>query len=294
MKVERFHENPIIHPAMDETIGTNINGPSLIRVPDWVEKPLGRYYLYFAHHQGEFIRLAYADRLSGPWKVYRPGTLKLSETVCSRHIASPDVHVDGRNQEILLYFHGVYAGDQLTFLATSRDGLHFNAGTEVLGPFYFRVFAHQGWFYAIAKHTNTDGVYLRSRDGRTPFEGGRHILPRMRHVALRKENDVLEIFFTRVGDEPERILLSRMVLTGNWRSWQPSGPAEILEPERDYEGALLPLEPSRSGAVHGPVRQLRDPAIYEKGGSFYLLYSVAGESGIAIARLNSDLDVGES
>ena len=116
------------------------------------------------------------------------GALRLEDTVCNaiektwwadyKHVASPDVHVDGRNQEILLYFHGVYAGDQMTFLATSRDGLHFNAGTEVLGPFYFRVFAHQGWFYAIAKNTNTDGVLLRSRDGRTLFEGGHHILPR--------------------------------------------------------------------------------------------------------------------
>jgi hypothetical protein len=63
---------------------------------------------------------------------------------------------------------------------------------------------------------------------------------------------------------------------------------EILEPERDYEGALLPLEPSWSGAVHGPVRQLRDPAIYEQDGSVCLLYSVAGESGIAIAELADD------
>jgi hypothetical protein len=273
---------------MDDTIGTNINGPSLIRVPEWVENPLGRYYLFFAHHQGEFIRLAYADRLTGPWKVYRPGVLRLSETVCSRHIASPDVHVDKRTRQILMYFHGIHAGDQVTFLATSRDGLHFSAETEVLGPFYFRVFAHQGWFYAIAKHYNTNGLLLRSRDGRTPFEGGRHILPRMRHVALRKENDVLEVFFTQVGDEPERILLSRMALAGDWRSWQPSDPVEILAPERDYEGVQLPLGPSRSGAIHVPTRQLRDPAIYEQDGRVYLLYSVAGESGIAIAELTND------
>ncbi|NET62179.1 MAG: hypothetical protein F6K47_40550, partial [Symploca sp. SIO2E6] len=34
--------------------GSNINGPSLIRVPEWIENPLGRYYLYFAHHQGKY------------------------------------------------------------------------------------------------------------------------------------------------------------------------------------------------------------------------------------------------
>ena len=49
-RVLRFLENPIIHAQLDDQIGTNINGPSLIRVPGWVSEPLGRYYLYFAHH----------------------------------------------------------------------------------------------------------------------------------------------------------------------------------------------------------------------------------------------------
>jgi len=35
----------------------------------------------------------------------------------------------------------------------------------------------------------------------------------------------------------------------------------------------------------GPVRQLRDPGIYRENGKTYLLYSVAGENGIAIAEL---------
>ena len=55
-------------------MGSNINGPSLIRVPDWLPNPLGKYYLYFAHHKGEYIRLAYADDLSGPWTTYEAGT----------------------------------------------------------------------------------------------------------------------------------------------------------------------------------------------------------------------------
>ena len=40
----------------------------------WVDRPLGRYYLYFSHHAGKFIRLAYADALTGPWKVHEGGT----------------------------------------------------------------------------------------------------------------------------------------------------------------------------------------------------------------------------
>jgi hypothetical protein len=33
------------------------------------------------------------------------------------------------------------------------------------------------------------------------------------------------------------------------------------------------------------VRQLRDPAIFREDGRTYLIYSVAGESGLAIAEL---------
>lgn len=57
MHVERL--GPIITPDTHPSAGTNINGPSLIRVPDWVDDPLGRYYLYFADHKGSDIRLAW-------------------------------------------------------------------------------------------------------------------------------------------------------------------------------------------------------------------------------------------
>ena len=50
--VTRLGDGPIITPGMDERMGGNIQGPSLIKVPDWVENPLGNYYLYFADHCG--------------------------------------------------------------------------------------------------------------------------------------------------------------------------------------------------------------------------------------------------
>ena len=59
----------------------------------------------------------------------------------------------------------------------------------------------------------------------------------------------------------------------------------MLEPELAYEGAHQPLVPSERGAIHEPVRQLRDPCIFEEGGRTWLLYAVAGEQGIAIAEL---------
>ena len=290
-KCIRFPENPIIYPELSAEIGTNINGPSLIRVPDWVPNPLGRYYLYFAHHQGTHIRLAYADSIHGPWTIYEGGVLKLEETACQGHIASPDVHVRTDSKEIVMYFHGGTPNGQRSFRAVSSDGLHFHASSNVLGPFYFRVFEHKGEWFAIAKTSDAPGggVLLRSPDGIAAFERGPDILPKQRHVALLKqEDDTLHIFYSRGEDCPERILLSTMRLSGNWREWSPSSPQELLRPETDCEGAHLPLEPSYFGSIHQPVNQLRDPATYQEDDQVFLLYTGAGESNICAAELLPD------
>jgi hypothetical protein len=39
---------PIIGSHLHPSIGVNMHGPSLIRVPDWIEDRPGGYYLYFA------------------------------------------------------------------------------------------------------------------------------------------------------------------------------------------------------------------------------------------------------
>jgi hypothetical protein len=49
--------------------------------------------------------------------------------------------------------------------------------------------------------------------------------------------------------------------------------------------AALPLPASSEGRAKSRLRQLRDPAVYEEGDGIYLLYSVAGESGIALSRI---------
>jgi hypothetical protein len=63
---------------------------------------------------------------------------------------------------------------------------------------------------------------------------------------------------------------------------------EVLRPERVWEGADAPLEPSVRSTAYGHVNQLRDPAIFEEAdsGRVFLLYAVAGESGIAIAEVH--------
>ena len=78
--VQRVVDRPIIHAGLAPSIGANIQGPSLIRTPDWLPNRLGRYYLYFADHKGSYIRLAYADSLEGPWAIHVPGSLHLPES----------------------------------------------------------------------------------------------------------------------------------------------------------------------------------------------------------------------
>ena len=53
--ITRLGDGPIITPEMDDRMGGNIQGPSLIKVPTWVDNPLGKYYLYFADHRGTYI-----------------------------------------------------------------------------------------------------------------------------------------------------------------------------------------------------------------------------------------------
>lgn len=274
---------------MDVRMGGNINGPSLVRVPEWVENPLGRYYLYFAHHVGTYIRMAFADEVAGPWTVYSPGVLDLEDAFAAEHIASPDVHVDHANKRFRMYYHGkksLEGAAQETRVALSGDGLSFTARPEVLGKPYFRVFECAGWHYAIGM----PGTLYRSADGLTGFEMGQRIFPEnQRHTALLVRGDELLVFYTMVGEQPpESILLSTINLAVDWNEWQPTEPQTVLQPEMIWEGADQPLEPSGRGMIVPQVNQLRDPAIFEDGDDLYLLYAVAGEQGIAVARLRVD------
>ncbi|CAN5700919.1 hypothetical protein BH23CHL2_BH23CHL2_10060 [soil metagenome] len=315
----RLVDRPIISAGSDPSIGENIQGPSLIRAPEWIKQPLGRYYLYFADHKGRYIRLAYADALAGPWTVHRPGSLRLEQShfpigplpldddefeahkrryekagrqlphdlrleLTTPHIASPDVHVDDDNQRIVMYFHGLEApGRQVTRVATSTDGIHFAAKPEiVVERSYLRVFEHRGTLYGMAM----PGQLYRSTDGFARFTEGPLIFnPNLRHFAMLKRGDTLHVFWTQVGDAPERILVSTIDLSQRFEAWEDRAAQAVLRPERPWEGAAEPMRPSMRSVAYGLVNQLRDPAIYQEDRRVYLLYAAGGESGIGIAEL---------
>ncbi len=320
MTVHRLTDEPVITADLDPSIGTNIQGPSLIRVPDWVSGRLGRYYLYFADHKGTWIRLAWADELTGPWTIHRKGTLHLEESgfltspaaiprkyqartglggwatgptegvpapldsATKPHIASPDVHVRDDRQEIIMYFHGLEGfANQKTRVAVSRDGIHFRVLEPLVANSYLRMYRSGDSWYGLAM----PGIFYRSPDGLSGFTSSpvRLFPDTMRHSALLLRGEDLFVFWTRVGDVPEHILVTRVNTSGDWSQWKNEGTIDLLYPEKSWEGATLPLVPSVRDAINVPVNQLRDPAIYQEGEKTFLLYAVAGESGIAIAEL---------
>lgn len=300
-QIIRFEDNPIIRPEMvlhDPVV--NINGPSLIKVPEWLPHRLGNYYLYFANHRGPHIHLAYADTLRGPWKLSPQEPLSVNDVAVVNneildqrsHVASPDIYIDEVHHKIRMYFHFRLPNlGHRSSVAESSDGVNFTIRQGSIGKTYMRHWVYNNAFYFVDKK----GRLSCSIDGLTNFEpGGKQIYEKtfdeqthayLRHTALRLVGNKLKIFFTRIGDAPESILQSTIKLNADWSSWQPSAPRLIAQPETIYEGVDLPIEPSKKGDAKTRLHQLRDPAIFVEKDDVYLLYAVAGENGIAIAKL---------
>jgi len=356
-QVTRLNDSqPIIDQAMFSALGVadegkNINGPSLIRIPDWIPAterahPSAVYYLYFAHHDGDYIRMAWATDVEGPWTLYQTGVqvplgdrgvldnggmdldFGMGITIEENHLASPDVHIDDENQQIIMYFHtgsstlfnGNPSGSQNTWASTSDFGLDFLAGIRPvrLGPSYFRVFSHGGELYSV----DNSGFPRRALDPNNPWEPTSDYyddatipslweqhpdrvlqdpIPvprgdlRVRHSAVRVVGDELQLFYTQRGDSPERVLLSTIDLSVPFEDWTMSYPGEeILQAEPGWEGGQFAPEPSETSSAPEDVNQLRDPGIFEDSdGSVYLIYAGRGENALGLALLQSPFLVGD-
>jgi hypothetical protein len=324
VRVTRIPQNPLVTVDSSPTLGVNVNGPTVIRVPDWVEKPLGRYYMYFGNHRGDFIRLAYADAVTGPWKVYEPGVLHARDTAFYRpqpdpqpevmlpggystHLASPEILIDNARRRIVMWSHGWYTNGerwpvglaaarawsvqkgygQFTQASESSDGLHFTSRPALTKDSYLRVFPHGGAWYGIMRL----GQMGRAKDPLDAFELGGNpfrdspYANRVRHVALVPRGSQLQVFFTVIGDAPERMMFTTIDLTKDWSEWRVAPAVEVMRPQTDYECANVPAAPSQVGDVLGRVQQMRDPHVFQDGGKTYLFYAICGEQGVAAAEI---------
>ncbi len=203
--VERLNNGqPIIDQSMFDALGAtydegrNMNGPGVVRVPFWVDPgdrahPSAEYYMYFAHHGGNYIRLAWAVDIEGPWTLHDVGsgvpndergvldlgpddTLFLgNDLTASKHIASPFVVVNHAERRFEMYFHaskihheGVQVSGQKTLVATSASGLEFAEADIVpviLGRSYFHVFEARDNLYALANN----GDLFKAQDALNPW-----------------------------------------------------------------------------------------------------------------------------
>jgi len=276
----------------------------------WAGALEGPYHLYkvgsgFQSGNREVLDLGPEDRID----------IGNSITIKS-HIASPDVHVDDNNKRIIMYFHGpvVDPSGQRNFVSTSPDGLSFidSVLPVILGGSYFKVIEYKDTLYSIDNRADIykggteeeawiippdfnfkEGLWDERDDN--PFQDDINQDPmlagtglQVRHVGVHVSEDTLIVFYSRIGDAPERIMLSTIRLDhGTYNDWDPSyPPLEILHPEYDWEGYFLPNLPSEGCAAKDYVNQLRDPDVFEdKDGSLYLLYSGKGEDAIGLARL---------
>jgi hypothetical protein len=123
--------------------------PTVFRAADHLERPLGRYYLYYApHSQPGGLCVAFADDLSGQWREHPANPLIAGSWPPNHdveHVSSPHALWREDLGEIWLYYHG---DNDTTRWATSKDGLHFEYGGEAIhapplgmdGASYARVF----------------------------------------------------------------------------------------------------------------------------------------------------------
>lgn len=156
----------------------SINGPSMVYIPDGTPNKLGDYYLYFADHGGDHIKMAYGNSPTGPFTLYNPNNGVLTTTSAAtntfgtiddrgeniralylnqsqtraigNHIASPDVLYDPDTGRYNMIYHGfIYnkqsdgtwqRGVQRSVAAWSDDGLNFqeNQYNVVLDSPYLR------------------------------------------------------------------------------------------------------------------------------------------------------------
>lgn len=268
----------------NEKDGNNINGPTLVKVPSFLLHKLGKYYLYFAHHNGKYIRMAYSDSICGPYTLYKDGVLSVKDTPGKNHIASPEIII--KENKFILYYHTVYNSGyntQSTFMAESYDGLSFvSTNTNISHP-YFRYFEYQSNSYGIAMN-GCLGQHIYNFINNTIIDN-HDILENTRHCHVKQIKNKLFIFYSVVGDCPEHICFSELCKNedGTFYTLEQKS---LIYPELEYEHNNSAPIKSKYGASFEKINQLRDPYVYVEDENVYILYSICGEQGIAISKLH--------
>jgi len=155
---------------------------------------------------------------------------------------------------------------------------------------------YDGHYFSIAKRGGST-VLCRGASLLGPWEQGQVLNEGTRHVRhgdIHIRGNHLYVFFTVIGDSPERIVLGDIYMSQalDWKDWKLHLGPILFEPEYYHEHGSAELKMSEMGPAKGILRQLRDPHFLSDKESpkdylnGLLFYTAQGEQGTAIARLS--------
>lgn len=320
---------PLLNPRASMDRFGSVNSPMPVKIRAWMSKSLQThsYVLYFSSHIDvpkvtENVSLLVAtEAITGPWMQSVGTQLKFSDIPC-KSFHSPSVAVDDRVEVLHMFVHGHKCknvkGSQPTLAFSSRDALNWKFAAQLddtlKNVFYLTPPTAQhpdGFYYSVAKTQESrtgSGVLCRSLHLEGPFEVGPVVSQGMRHADVQLvKNRYLFIFFTLIGDEPERILLGTIdTFQGalNWMDWRLLPGPTIFEPTATSGGpdgldvrirtersdAILPSRPGPSSGDDGGTRDPRFISSLSSGTksfgdilSGYLFFAAHGETIISVA-----------
>ena len=278
----------------------NINGPTVVeyRVPIFSNSKF--YLMYFGHHKGKYIRVAWSFSPTGPFKrvpLARPLLIWNVFGERKGHVASPEVQKFGSKTYLFSHSPSRYfePGKQITYMSRLWLGIFCSRAKPIALPPYARFFSFNGSVHAITNGADVikfdpDSLEVSSISvDKSPL-----LVPdlmdsvkRVRHAQIVESMGLALCFFTRVGDAPERILVSKLESKSSDGA-KFSVPIELLRPTEDYEGTGQKIEPSKNGISRQSENALRDPFVAKFGNQHFLYYSTEGEKGIACAKLEME------
>ena len=105
-----------LHPKdLEYSPNDDLIHPTIVKTEGRVEKPLGKYYLYYAPHKHVAISMAYSDSLGGPWT-------ESPHNPVVEGPSAPDIRwIDDRGK----FFLWGHRKNSQTELWTSDDGVNF-------------------------------------------------------------------------------------------------------------------------------------------------------------------------
>lgn len=284
---------------LPETMSRNLNGPTCLKKPQFASSELDDFLLYFSQHDGQSISLMTSSTPLGPWRIVSHNLIQMHEnSEFHDHVASPHVEVSHREGVIFLYFHSrkQNSREQFTFLYSSRDGLNFfPEKLQPKIPFYFRMIQLEDKFLAVTKggdfflnqnRSFTEGWTFVGNPFQTETVLDRYhnYVGAIRHACFFQFKDNILLFYSVIGDAPERIFASNLTIKANSKIII-ENKFEVIRPTEEFEGASQELRPSSSGPAVTFENALRDPFVLKYDNSAFLYYSFGGETGLAVTQL---------